>query len=321
VTDRNSRVAPFGARLALAARTLVRPLLLLLALASLAIPAGYSWTRFYPVVLAVPLFITTFYRSDRAFRLWAMYVIGFGVFVIARSLADDLGMPLQVSYPIVADQVIGFGRVPTVSLQVWAENHGARWWADPIAFLIYVSYFCVPPGLALALWIGRSPKLPRYVYTTLIVLGLAVVCHALVPTAPPWLAAEWGHLPEGARLTVEIWRANASADAARYAQTSAGNAVAAMPSLHFGLPWLLMLVAWSHRRLRWLAIAYVVMMGVALAYLGEHYVVDELGGAVLVGLAWWITTRSSVKPRAGRDAADIEPDERGQVMQDVASAV
>lgn len=283
---------PFATRLLLAARTLARPLLLLLALAALVIPTGYSWTRFYPIVLAVPLIATAFHRSDRAFRLWAMYVIGFGVFVIARSLADDAGLPLRIDYPIVADRVIGLGQVPTVTLQAWAAAHGAGWWADPLALGIYVSYFLIPPGLALALWISRSPRLARYVYTTLIVFGICVACHVLIPTAPPWLAAEWGRLPGGARLTVEIWRANARADALHYAQTSAGNAVAAMPSLHFGLPWLLMLVLWGDRRLRWPAIVYVVAMGLALPYLGEHYVIDEVGGALVVSLAWWLTGRS-----------------------------
>jgi hypothetical protein len=289
VTAPHPDAPPFGTRLLLAARTLVRPLVLLLALAALAIPAGFSWTRFYPLVLAIPRAVTAFHRSDHAFRLWAMYVIGFGVFVLARSSADDLGMPLRVDYPIVLDRIIGLGRVPTVALQAWAGIHHARGWADPLAFVVYVSYFLLPPGMAFALWITRSPRLARYVYTTLIVFALAVVCHAILPTAPPWLAAEWGRLPGGARLTVEIWRANARADAVRYAQSSAGNAVAAMPSLHFGLPWLLLLLVWNRRRLRWLAIAYVGAMGLTLAYLGEHYVVDELAGAMLVSLAWWIT--------------------------------
>lgn len=280
----------FCTRLLLAARKLSRPLLLLLALACLAIPAGFSWTRFYPFVLAVPLILTALHRSDRSFRLWALYVIGFGVFVIARSLADDVGLPLQVNYPIVADRVIGLGQVPTVRLQNWVTVHHARMWADPIAFITYVSYFCLPPGVALGLWLTGSERLARYVYATLGAFAIAVVCHILVPTVPPWLAAQWGKLPGGARLAVQVWRANPRADALHFVQTSAGNAVAAMPSLHFGIPWLLLLVVWDKRPVRLAAIVYVIAMGVALPYLGEHYVVDEIGGALVVSLTWWLTS-------------------------------
>jgi len=44
--------------------------------------------------------------------------------------------------------------------------------------------------------------------------------------------------------------------------------------------------------------AYLVTLGFALVYLGEHYVVDLLGGAALTAAVWRVGARAG--PIAGR---------------------
>ncbi|MFC5175926.1 phosphatase PAP2 family protein [Nocardioides taihuensis] len=78
-----------------------------------------------------------------------------------------------------------------------------------------------------------------------------------------------------------------------------GNEVAAMPSLHAGIACLVALYGVQRLRSpwRWLLLAYPLLMGLALVYDGEHYVVDvvcgyALAGAVLVVCSAWERARA-----------------------------
>ena len=61
-----------------------------------------------------------------------------------------------------------------------------------------------------------------------------------------------------------------------------GNAVAAMPSLHAGFPWLVLLFAVKfYGRRGLLFLPYSPILWFSIVYLGHHWVVD-----VLAGVAW-----------------------------------
>ena len=65
------------------------------------------------------------------------------------------------------------------------------------------------------------------------------------------------------------------------------NAVAAIPSLHSGVPMMVLLFSWPlvGARTRVLLVAYVVAMTFTLAYGGEHYVVDAVVGWAYAAVA------------------------------------
>ena len=72
-----------------------------------------------------------------------------------------------------------------------------------------------------------------------------------------------------------------------------------MPSLHAGIACLIALYGVQRLRSpwRWLLLAYPLLMGLALVYNGEHYVVDVVAGyalaaAVLVGCSAWERARA-----------------------------
>jgi membrane-associated phospholipid phosphatase len=114
-----------------------------------------------------------------------------------------------------------------------------------------------------------------------------VIGYWAIPTAPPWYAARAGLMadgrtPELRRMMVEygeqFWR---SGWAPLYGVLG-GNPLAAMPSLHFATS-----VTAAHvltetgpvaGALGW---TYAVLLGIALVYLGEHYVVDLAAGLAL----------------------------------------
>jgi membrane-associated phospholipid phosphatase len=116
---------------------------------------------------------------------------------------------------------------------------------------------------------------------------LGLVGYWGVPTAPPWYAAEKGLMedgktPELRRMMVEygeeFWKSRWSP---LYGFLG-GNPLAAMPSLHFATSVMAArLLAETGRVPGTLGWGYAATLGLALVYLGEHYVVDLAAGFAL----------------------------------------
>ena len=111
---------------------------------------------------------------------------------------------------------------------------------------------------------------------------LTLATYALFPAAPPWMAGLNGYLPEVARVvstTLEATGVGTIRSAVQRGEAYA-NAVAAIPSLHSGVPMMVLLFSWPlvGVRTRALLVAYVLAMTFTLAYGGEHYVVDAVVG-------------------------------------------
>src|SRR5439155_2963775 len=87
-----------------------------------------------------------------------------------------------------------------------------------------------------------------------------------------------------------------------------GNPLAAMPSLHFATSLMAaLLLAQAGPLPGALGFAYLVTLGFALVYLGEHYVVDLLGGAALTVAVRRLAPRAApLATRFGRAVAALE---------------
>jgi hypothetical protein len=130
----------------------------------------------------------------------------------------------------------------------------------------------------------RFPRAAAQIYAT---FDIGVIGYWLIPTAPPWYAAERGLMddgrtPEVRRMMVEYGEQFWKSGWAPLYGVLGGNPLAAMPSLHFATS-----VTAAHvlsdtgkvaGALGW---SYAATLGVALVYLGEHYVVDLAAGAAL----------------------------------------
>jgi membrane-associated phospholipid phosphatase len=113
---------------------------------------------------------------------------------------------------------------------------------------------------------------------------------AVLPTAPPWSAAQEFHkIPQVERIASHGWEVLHLEEPAVLLQRgrAIANPYAAIPSLHAGWALLLSITLWPYVRRRWrfLLVAYPVAMGASLVYSGEHYVVDVLIGWGYVALA------------------------------------
>ena len=222
--------------------------------------------------------------SWRDWFIWIGMLVGFALFAELRA---RMGPTVEANtfflYAIHLETVGGLLPVPTV----WLQSHFQTELFDATATAIYASYYVVPQIVAIYLWRKGGP-FPRYVATVCLLLGVALVVHFFLPTAPPWMASEEGLIPPMDRIAIRVLSAT-SATLTEGGYQASANDVAAMPSVHQGLTVLAMIALATHDpRTRWTGYIYSVLMLFSITYLGEHYVVDGLVGAAIAWGAWRI---------------------------------
>jgi hypothetical protein len=204
--------------------------------------------------------------------------------------ADDpeaLERRVRVAYPVRADRALGLGTTPTLRLQRAhaTPGHFAGW--EKVLVWSHWLWFLFPHGTVAYLLLRRPEHFPRGAAQIYATFDIGLIGYWAIPTAPPWYAAAQGLMddgktPELRRMMVEygehFWK---SGWAPLYGFLG-GNPLAAMPSLHFATS-----VTAAHAltdsgaAVSVLAWAYTATLGVALVYLGEHYVVDLAAGLAL----------------------------------------
>jgi membrane-associated phospholipid phosphatase len=200
---------------------------------------------------------------------------------------EALGRRVRIAYPVRADRLLGGGTTPTLRLQRALGTPGAfRAWEKLLIWSHWL-WFAFPHGTVVYLLLRHPERFPNGAARIYATFDIGLIGYWAVPTAPPWYASaeglmEDGRTPELRRMMVEygehFWR---SGWAPLYGVLG-GNPLAAMPSLHFATS-----VSAAHvlaetgglaGRLGW---TYAILLGVALVYLGEHYVVDLAAGLAL----------------------------------------
>ena len=183
---------------------------------------------------------------------------------------------------IAIEERIFFGHVPTVWLQEQLFRAPHLGWLDWLTVQVHWSYFFMPHVAAALVLVFKRELFPRYLFLVLGTFYTGLVLYFLFPTVPPWLAADYGALSGVSRI---MDYAGSQIDPETYHRLydalGVPNAVAAMPSLHMGVTFAIYLFARDvSRRIAWALLAYSLLMGFSLVYMGEHYTVD-----VLVGMA------------------------------------
>ena len=227
-------------------------------------------------------------------------------------------------YPILADRVLGLGQLPTVRLQralARRGSGGAEWRAlDRALVWAHWMWFMVPHGALAYVLVRDRRRFTRAAVMTYAVFDLGASCYWLAPTAPPWYprpgaaveaqarAAEASGSPEVRRMMVEYGEVFWQDGWGPLYSVLGGNPLAAMPSLHFATSLMAaLLLAEVGPIAGALGFAYMLTLGFALVYLGEHYVVDLLaGGALTVAVRRLGPHAAGVLTRAGRAVAALE---------------
>ena len=158
--------------------------------------------------------------------------------------------------PIRVDEWLFGGTSPTVRLQdAWCGDPCVRTlpprWYDVLLTTVYASHFLVALTLAGVLWVRNRVEWVRWLrrYITLLFAGLAI--YVVYPMAPPWMAARDGYLDRGAPdHPSRLVQLSGGIDLHRQTMIMWGmaNKVAAMPSLHCGIAFLVALYGISRLR-------------------------------------------------------------------------
>jgi membrane-associated phospholipid phosphatase len=195
---------------------------------------------------------------------------------------------VHIDYPLDVDRVLGLGVPPTVRLQNrWANQRTSFSSFERMLVFSHWVWFAVPHCAVGYIWWRRPERFVSAATRMYAVFDLGAVFYWAIPTAPPWYAAQTGRLRESdhervRRMMIEYGEQFWGDRWPALYDLLGGNPLAAMPSLHF---------ATSLMAARLLSevgpvpgtvgVAYVVTLGIALVYLGEHYAADLLGGALL----------------------------------------
>ena len=285
----------------------------MLAVVALALVGGalplFWYLGFLPLGLLVPgmaavAALAYLMPSERPYlRTWAFYIGGIYLYDLLRAFADET--PLAVNLFLAVDiETRLFGVAPTVWLQERLFSFGSPSLLDFLSAGIHWSFFVVPHAAAVAVYLLRPRQFSRYALLIVTTFYLGLALYFLLPTAPPWLAAEWSFLPRVVRIIEFVGgQVDPAAYSRLYAALGAPNAVAAMPSVHMAVTFSVYLFCReAHRWIARLALLYAASMAFALVYLGEHYFIDVVAG-VLIALAAQYVVRWAARVREQRKAA------------------
>ena len=206
---------------------------------------------------------------------------------------------VHVQELIDADRALFGGTLPTHWLQDKLYVEGQVHWYDYVALLFYALHFVFPLLFAFVLWLRRKEEFWQFSLTFLLMTYVAFAFFLFYPAAPPWLAEKWGFVRDIEWPASQAYRALVperydNFDTVQIWSKASGNAVAAMPSLHAGFPWLVLLYAVKFFGRRGLVFfAYSPVLWFSVVYLGHHWVIDLIAGIiwatvcyVAVQLAW-----------------------------------
>jgi hypothetical protein len=252
------------------------------------------------VLLAVALYTNHF---GRFMRDWAPVLVLIFAYALCFGLVEQFSLRIWYWPQIHADEVIGFGALPTYRLQDWfgaADNHLLA----EFSAIAYISHFLIPPLIGFYLWwFRRGEGFKVYMYSLIVVNLLASVPWVLTPTAPPWLAAQEGLIA----APVDVLRMGLSdlglTQLVAFKDSNTYLIAAAVPSIHASWPLLGMLVWRRYRLPNWLGaaiVAQLVSVWFVIVYSGEHYAIDIVMGVIFTLAAWRLTLLLERRISAGR---------------------
>jgi hypothetical protein len=236
----------------------------------------------------------------RPLRDWFFMLRDFSLFVAmwfaydySRGMADQVGFPVNHTLPRDVDRLLFLGSDPNVWLQDKFYEPGAVRWYDVAGSLIYFTHFCVPMGIAIALWARNRDRWVQYVRRLATVLFLGVATFVVFPAAPPWMVSKEGGMDLIARPTVRGWTHLGLDTVSRVIERGREvvNPVAAVPSLHVAFS-LIVVLFFAKQMPKWLwpiVVVFPASMMLTLVYFGEHFVFDGIMGVayVLIAFRFW----------------------------------
>lgn len=261
-----------------------RPLQILGVAGSLACVGLFIHEPSFPTPDKLIIFLTFLFMSFSQATEMLKRLVPFVILLLSyesfRGVAHELNSHVDYNLAPHMDRLI-FGSLPTATLQSWWW-HGTVTWYDIALYIPYLLHFVLPIGLALLIWKTREKHYWRFITTYLVVSFAGFLTFLILPTAPPWLASQTGHIPPITRISSDVWYKLGIHDFPSLYNHLAPNPVASVPSLHAAWATLLVLFIWTLYGKRWglLSCIYPIMIFLGTVYEGEHYGFDILVGII-----------------------------------------
>ena len=229
----------------------------------------------------------------------------------SRGIADSFGFPLQVELPRNIDKVLFFGNDPNVWMQDQLWNKNIQWY-DVFGSIVYFTHFFVPVATSVYLWIRYREQWVRYIRRFASVLFAGVATYVVMPTVPPWMAADEKYpyqiLELLQRSTGRGWNwlgletvSNVLLRGQQWA-----NPTAALPSLHAAFALFVIVFFWQKMTNKWIrysSLLFPLSMAWCLVYFAEHYITDIVAGWAYVGASFWFWNRWEAKRQVNEPLA------------------
>ena len=228
-------------------------------------------------------------RPSSKVRNVAVVALDMWAYIAAYEMPNDdpqrLAKRAHVRYPFVADRILGLGVLPTIRLQGTFATPGKLNRFERALVFCHWLWFAVPHCSVAYVLLRKPENFGRAAARMYTVFDVGAILYWAIPTAPPWWASDQGRLQDGGPVPVrrmmieygpEFW---GDLWGPLY-DVLGGNPLAAMPSLHFASSLmgahLLSEVDPVAGAVGW---TYAGALGLALVYLGEHYLIDVIAGA------------------------------------------
>jgi hypothetical protein len=252
------------------------------------------------------------------------YATAWFVFSFLRSFADETILAKTLNTKVVEfERWLFGGELINIRAQSAFFDVNHIQWYDYFFTFVHWSYFIVPHAVVVWVWWRHKEDFQHLLLATTMTLALGLVIYFILPANPPWMAPEAIDSP-GAPVVLRIMEPigkelGGGLYEAGYKIVGESNPIAAMPSMHFAITFILVWVA--HGRGRGWEIAawlYSLAMGAALVYMGEHYIIDILVGGSVTTYCWfaskaWMNRHTSVLSPThfgppSEDAVPVSPD-------------
>lgn len=223
-----------------------------------------------------------FHQAKEMLKRFLPFVAILLVYEMFRGIVPHLNHRVEYMWMPHIDRLMFGGTLPTTTLQNWWW-HGHAMWYDFLFYLTYMMHFVFPIALALIVWKFRPAKYWQVVVSYLAASFSGFMVFLLFPAAPPWMASNMALIEPIRRISSDVWWSLGIHNFPSVYNQISPNPVAAVPSLHaaYATLFALFITTLFKSPFRLLVWIYPLLIYVGTVYMGEHYAIDEILGALL----------------------------------------
>ncbi|MDR1991993.1 MAG: phosphatase PAP2 family protein [Nitrososphaerota archaeon] len=237
------------------------------------------------LVLAFLIYAAYNKTTWRFLKDWLPFITVFISYQIMYGIVGTVSQNNLHAGPYNLEMGIFGGQLPCILLQEAIRLPVL----DYVGAFFYSLHFFAPTIFAYILWKASPPNYWKYTVAFGLCTYGALITFLFYPVAPPWIEVSSGVsriLTDSVDVSLGIPVYKTLFD------FLSSNLYAAFPSMHSALPFLISLFAikiWKKKALPILIFPFGVWF--SAVYLGEHYVVDVLGGIAYALLAFIVVER------------------------------